>query len=54
MTEQTNGQTIKVSDALTQTAANISELMTQIAAHIDRLENENIQLKNRIIELENK
>jgi hypothetical protein len=45
-------QTMKVSDVLTQTASNISELMAQIAAHIDRIEAENVQLKNRIAELE--
>ncbi len=52
--EQQTEQTMKVSDVLKQTSANISELMTQIAIHIDKIEQENIQLKNRISELENK
>jgi hypothetical protein len=52
--EQQTEQTMKVSDVLKQTSVNISELMLQIAIHIDKIEEENVQLKNRIAELENK
>ena len=54
MTDQNGNQLTKVSDALRYTATNITELMTQIANHIDKLEEENVQLKNRIAELESK
>ncbi len=52
--ENETQEQIKISDILRQTASNSSELMTKIADHIDKLEQEIVQLRNRISELENK
>ena len=53
MTEEVVQQ-MKISDMLRQTASNTGNLMMQIANHIDNLEEEIVQLKDKIAELESK
>ena len=44
---------VRVSDMLRQTVGNTHQLMMHIADHIDKLEDQIVELSNRINELEN-